>query len=126
MERTRNQAAEGARHMDLEEVTERSCALRRRYHELERELHGSEWSVEEDALAFLTDAGIVGRLAMDHEGRWPSAEADRLPTKIGECVWWLAVLAERMDLDFEDCVDGFLAEREEALLSAPGRSGKEA
>ena len=126
MERTRNQAAEGARHMDFEEVTERSCALRRRYHELERELHGSEWSVEEDALAFLTDAGIVGRRAMDHEGRWPSAEADRLPAKIGECVWWLAVLAERMDLDFEDCVDGFLAEREEALLSAPGRSGKDA
>ncbi len=126
MERTRNQAAEGARHMDFEEVTERSCALRRRYHELERELHGSEWSVEEDALAFLTDAGIVGRFAMDHEGRWPSAEADRLPAKIGECVWWLAVLAERMDLDFEDCVDGFLAEREEALLSAPGRSGKDA
>lgn len=126
MERTRNQAAEGARHMDFEEVTELSCALRRRYHELERELHGSEWSVEEDALAFLTDAGIVGRLAMDHEGRWPSAEADRLPAKIGECVWWLAVLAERMDLDFEDCVDGFLAEREEALLSAPGRSGKDA
>lgn len=126
MERTRNQAAEGARHMDLEEVTERSCALRRRYHELERELHGSEWSVEEDALAFLTDAGIVGRLAMDHEGRWPSAEADRLPAKIGECVWWLAVLAKRMDLDFEYCVDGFLAEREEALLNAPGRSGKDA
>lgn len=126
MERTRNQAAEGARHMDFEEVTERSCALRKRYHELERELHGSEWSVEEDALAFLTDAGIVGRLAMDHEGRWPSAEADRLPAKIGECVWWLAVLAERMDLDFENCVDGFLAEREEALLSAPGRSGKDA
>lgn len=124
MERTRNQ--KGAMHMDLEEVEERSCALRRRYHELEQELHGSVWSVEEDALAFLTDAGIVGRLAMDHEGRWPSAEADRLPAKIGECVWWLAVLAERMDLDFEDCVDGFLAEREEALLGASDRSGQDA
>ena len=40
MEQARNQTAEGAMHMDLEEVEERSCALRRRYHELEQELHG--------------------------------------------------------------------------------------
>lgn len=107
--------------MNLEEVEERSCALRKRYHELEQKLHGSEWTVEEDALAFLTDAGIVGRLAMDHEGRWPSDEADKLPAKIGECIWWLAVLADRMDLDFGGCVEGFLAEREEALLGASAK-----
>lgn len=38
--------------MDLKEVSERSAAIRAAYHALKREYHGSEWSVEEDALAF--------------------------------------------------------------------------
>lgn len=76
--------------MDLKEVSERSAAIRAAYHALEREYHGSEWSIEEDALAFLTDASLAGRLTMSHEGRWPSDSEDKLPAKIGECVWWLS------------------------------------
>ena len=75
--------------MELQEVSKRSAAIRKAYHALEREYHGSEWSAEEDALAFLTDAGLVGRLTMSHEGRWPSDEEGKLPSKIGECVWWV-------------------------------------
>ena len=101
--------------VDLKEVSERSAAIRAAYHALEREYHGSEWSVEEDALAFLTDAGLVGRLTMSHEGRWPSDEEGKLPSKIGEYVWWLAVLADRAGLDFSDCVQLFLADTEQAL-----------
>lgn len=101
--------------MNLKEVEDKSADIRVRYHALERALHGSEWSLEEDALAFLTDAGLVGRLTMDRAGRWPSEEGDKLPAKIGECVWWLAVLAERNGLSFSDCVEEFLKEREEAL-----------
>ena len=97
--------------MDLNDVSVQSTKIRRRYHELEKQIHGSTWSVEEDALAFLTYAGLVGRLTMDNQGRWPSTDEELLPSKIGECVWWLAVLAERMGLDFEDCVEQFLNER---------------
>ena len=69
--------------------------IRKQYHALERQIHKKEWSTEEDALAFLTDAGLVGRRIMAKEGRWPSDDEKMLPAKIGECVWWLAVLAER-------------------------------
>ena len=82
--------------MDLKDVDRLSEEIRSKYHELEKELHGSTWSVEEDVLAFLTDAGLVGRLTMDNQGRWPSENRQMLPSKIGECVWWLAVLAQRM------------------------------
>lgn len=101
--------------MNIDEVKERSIEIRKLYHALERQIHGSEWSVEEDALAFLTDAAVVGRLTMDNQGRWPSEDKDILPSKIGECVWWLAILAEEMGLDFSDCVKGFLDERAEYL-----------
>ena len=101
--------------MDLKDVSTQSAEIRSRYHDLERQIHGSVWSVEEDALAFLTDAGLVGRFTMDNQGRWPSEDKVLLPSKIGECVWWLAVLAERMELDFADCVEQFLNERLTAL-----------
>ena len=97
--------------MDLKEVNFLSKEIRNKYFELEKEIHGSVWSVEEDALAFLTDAGLVGRLTMDNQGRWPSTDKELLPSKIGECVWWLAILAERMDLSFEECVETFLTDR---------------
>ncbi len=31
--------------------------------------------------------------------------------KIGECVWCLAVLADRTEMNFSDCVEEFLKER---------------
>jgi len=31
--------------------------IRKKYHALERQIHEQEWTTEEDALAFLTDAG---------------------------------------------------------------------
>lgn len=51
--------------MTLQEAAEKSMDIRKRYHELEKGIHGKEWSSEEDALAFLTDAALIGRLVMD-------------------------------------------------------------
>ena len=101
--------------MTLNEVNEQAKEIRSRYHELEKEIHGSVWTVEEDALAFLTDASLIGRLTMDNQGRCPSDNRDILPSKIGECVWWLSVLANRMNINFEDCVKDFLEERLNSL-----------
>lgn len=101
--------------MNLKEVEKRSTAIREKYHELEIQYHGSKWSLEEDALAFLTDAGLVGRWVMDHEGRWPSNDSELLPSKIGECVWWLAEMSARMGLDFEKSVADFLTAKDQQL-----------
>ena len=99
--------------MDLKDIINRSVKIREQYHKLENEYHGSEWSVEEDALAFLTDAGLVGRLTMDNQGRWSADNGEvQLKHKLGECVWWLAVLADRMNLDLDTCVIEFLDKTE--------------
>ncbi len=108
--------------MDLNEVSARSHAIRQKYHMLEEKHHGSRWSVEEDALAFLTDAALVGRLTMDKQGRWPKTSNDELAQKIGESVWWLATLAERTGLSLEECVEKFLTEKEAALKCKSIRS----
>ena len=104
--------------MNFSEAVERSVQLRKVYHQLERQYHEKEWTVEEDALAFLTDAGLVGRLTMSQQGRWPTNgdNVSELEHKIGECMWWLIVLAERMDLDSSEALEKFLSKTEKKLV----------
>ncbi|KUJ61020.1 30S ribosomal protein S15 [Flavobacteriaceae bacterium CRH] len=99
--------------LNFEELKERSLKIRARYHELELTHHGSEWTIEEDALAFLTDAGLVARNVMSQQGRWPKANTEEeLKHKIGESVWWLTVLAERMNINIEEVTEEFLTKTE--------------
>ncbi len=67
--------------IDFTAATERAMRVRRLYHQLEKQNHQSEWSIEEDMLAFTSDIGVLARLVMASEGRW------------------LLVLSERMDMD---------------------------
>jgi len=103
--------------LNFNAAIERSLKIRERYHELEIQHHGSEWTVEEDALAFLTDAGLVGRLTMSQQGRWPSGNdyGKDLEHKLGESIWWLVVLAKRMDIDIQDAFDKFLTKTERLI-----------
>ncbi|GAA4339083.1 MazG-like protein [Mucilaginibacter gynuensis] len=101
---------------NFEEIVRRSLALREKYHELEVQHHGTEWTVEEDALAYLTDAGLVGRNIMSQQQRWPKAKsADELEHKLGENIWWLIVLAERSGIDIKEAVEKFLTKTEQLL-----------
>jgi NTP pyrophosphatase (non-canonical NTP hydrolase) len=101
----------------MKKTIERSLNIRKQYHELEIKHHGSVWTVEEDALAFLTDAALVGRLAMSQQGRWPKDcnTTLELKDKIGESIWWLIVLADRMEVDIQVAVEEFLAKTENLL-----------
>lgn len=45
--------------MDIKELATRSKAIRERYHEFEINQDGQPWNVEQDALSFLTDAGLA-------------------------------------------------------------------
>lgn len=103
--------------LNFKEAVARSLKIRELYHELELKHHGTEWTVEEDALAYLTDAGLVGRLTMSQQGRWPAgtdAQAE-LEHKLGENIWWLIVLSARMDIDVQEVFDKFLTKTERLL-----------
>ena len=101
----------------LSQAVARSRKIREAYHQLELKHHGSEWTVAEDALAFLTDAGLVGRLTMAQQGRWPVEKegSQELEYKIGECLWWLMEIAGRMEIDAESALETFLAKTEQQL-----------
>lgn len=101
---------------DLDLIIDRALKIRERYHQLELQHHGSKWTVEEDALAFLTDAGLVGRNIMAQQQRWPKANSsEELKHKLGENIWWLIVLADRSDIDIKEALAVFLDKTESML-----------
>ena len=101
---------------NFDEIIRRSITIRKKYHELEMTHHGSEWTVEEDALAYLTDAGLVGRDIMSQQLRWPKVGSEaELEHKLGENIWWLIILAERSGIDIKDAVHNFLDKTETVL-----------
>jgi len=105
-----------SKELNFNDVIHRSEEIREMYHQLELAHHGSEWTVEEDALAFLTDAGLVGRLTMAQQGRWPKENTDEeLSHKLGECLWWLIIIANRTGVDINTALDGFLIKTEKLL-----------
>jgi hypothetical protein len=103
--------------LNLTDVISRSKKIREQYHSLEKRHHGSEWTVEEDALAFLTDAALVGRLTMSQQDRWPKGKEtnSELEHKLGECIWWLTILADRMNMNISEATEKFLTKTENLL-----------
>ncbi|MBE8715527.1 nucleoside triphosphate pyrophosphohydrolase family protein [Sphingobacterium hungaricum] len=102
--------------VNLNEIVERSLAIRKRYHELEMQSNGKEWTLEQDALAYLTDAGLIGRDVMSFEKTWSKSNAqDELEHKLGENIWWLIILAERTGLDINSAVEKFLTKTEKLI-----------
>lgn len=104
---------------NFETIVHRSLEIRRKYHALELQHHGSQWSLEEDALAYLTDAALVGRNIMSQEQRWPKANSQaELEHKLGENIWWLIVLADRSGINIGDALENFLDHTEKMLGTA--------
>ncbi|MFL2028102.1 nucleoside triphosphate pyrophosphohydrolase family protein [Loigolactobacillus zhaoyuanensis] len=102
--------------MEINELSTRARKIRTAYHELEIKQDGQPWSTEQDALAFLTDAGLVGRLVMAKQGSWPTNDHEfSLDYKIAESIWWLSALADANAIDLDAALESFLRSREQHL-----------
>ncbi|MEN4762326.1 MazG-like protein [Chryseobacterium sp. C39-AII1] len=97
-------------------IIERSLEIREKYHQLEIQQNGKEWTLEQDALAYLTDAGLIGRNVMSHEKTWSKKNStEELEHKLGENIWWLIILANKTGIDINEAVEKFLTKTENIL-----------
>ena len=101
--------------MELQELVERSWAIRQAYHNLEVKHHGSKWTVEEDLLALSNDIGNFQRLVMTKQGRYYDETPYTLEQKLSENIWWLVELSQRLDIDILTEMENFLSDKEKQL-----------
>lgn len=88
----------------LADARDRAAAVRRMYEVLERHQNGDIWTLHEMLLGFSHDATAIGRLVLAHDGTWGVAgDIDaQLQHKLAESIWWVLVIAERLDIDIDN------------------------
>lgn len=109
--------------MQLEEATDLARRVRGLYHQLETAHEGSPWAVKDDMLGLVNDVGTVARLVMASEGRWsPGGDIPKqLEGKLAECLWWILVLADRLEVDIIEAYATTLGGIEGHLQESVGR-----
>lgn len=73
-------------------------------------------------LGFANDVGTVGRLILAREGTW-QIDGDvtaQLEHKLAESMWWVMVIAERLDIDIADAFASTMDQIEAGLGHAVG------
>lgn len=99
--------------MTIQELLQRSLAIREIYRGLEIKQHGSEWTIEEDLLGLSNDIGNLNRLVMTKQGRYYDETPYSLEQKLAENIWWLVELSQRLGIDLEKELETFLSDKEE-------------
>ncbi|MGW0789464.1 hypothetical protein ACWD04_14680 [Streptomyces sp. NPDC002911] len=91
----------------LVEADDRALKVRARYEEIEQRVLGRTWTLPELALGFTNDAAYVGRLVLAAERTWGiDGDVDaELRHKLAECLWWVFVLADRLDVDMPEAYE---------------------
>ncbi|MFE9287126.1 hypothetical protein ACF1HU_09745 [Streptomyces olivaceus] len=91
----------------LIEAEDRALQVRAQYEQIEQRILGRTWTLPELALGFTNDAAYVGRLVLAAESTWGiDGDVDaELRHKLAECLWWVFVLADRLDVDMPEAYE---------------------
>jgi NTP pyrophosphatase (non-canonical NTP hydrolase) len=110
--------------MQLDEATETAVRVRALYHQLEERFEGGRWSPKDDVLGLVNDVGALSRLVMATEGRWvPEGDLpSQLSAKFAECLWWVLVLSDRLDVDISEAFNANMARIETGLEASIAKS----
>lgn len=108
----------------LTAAREEALEVRALYEVLEQRLNGRPWSLHELMLGFSNDVGYVGRLLLADEGTWaidgdPRAELEH---KLAESLWWVFVLADRLDIDITESYARTMSTIRDGLRSTVDRT----
>ena len=57
----------------------------------------------------------MNRLIMTKQGRYYDETPSQLEQKLDENIWWLIELVDRLDIDIQEEMETFLAQKEEQL-----------
>lgn len=105
---------------DLSAARTRAREVRELYETLEQRLLGRTWTLPELAVGFTNDAAYLGRLTLAAEHTWDiDGDTDaELRHKLAECLWWIFVLADRLDVDLPTAYEATMDRISDGLTRA--------
>jgi hypothetical protein len=111
--------------MDLTAATSRAMQIRGLYEQLEKRLHGTTWTPQEVFIGFGYDVGDLGRLVMASQDRWlhKGDLPEELGGKLSECLWWILVLAQKLDVDITKAFEAKMDELDRDLAASVAKTG---
>jgi NTP pyrophosphatase (non-canonical NTP hydrolase) len=109
----------------IEAATQRALEVRALYEVLEQRLNGKVWSLHEHMLGFTNDVGMIGRLILANDGTWDidGDVTEQLKHKLAESMWWVMVLADRLDINMAEAFTSTMDRIEDGLGNAIGTNG---
>lgn len=101
-----------------------ALAVRELYEILEQRFNGETWSLHELMIGFSNDVGHIGRLLLAADGTWAiDGDVDaELRHKLSESMWWLFVLADKLDIDLDEAFATTMSSISEGLHATIART----
>lgn len=108
--------------ISLDTARDRALEVRALYEVLEQRFNGKTWSLHELMIGFSNDVGTIGRLLLAHDGTWEiDGDVDgQLKHKLAESLWWIFVLADRLDIDMSEAFTATMDRIQVGLKAAVG------
>ncbi|WP_218220326.1 hypothetical protein [Nesterenkonia sp. Act20] len=88
---------------NLAPARDQALEVRGLYEILEQRFNDATWSLNELMIGYSNDVGQIGRLLLARDGTWPiDGDTDaELKHKLSQALWWVFVLAERLEIDID-------------------------
>ncbi|SNS47576.1 hypothetical protein [Rhodococcoides kyotonense] len=111
--------------ISLDSARDRALEVRALYEVLEQRFNGKTWTLHELMIGFSNDVGTIGRLLLAHDGTWEiDGDVDeQLKHKLAESLWWIFVLADRLDIDMSDAYSATMDRIHAGLAATVGNEG---
>lgn len=96
--------------MEFNEYRQQLEQLDCEFHEFEKRANGREWTLEQEALAYITEASAVGREIMAQDRILPEEVYDKneLGMKLAQNIAWIFAIAKHTDIDLVQELDQLL------------------
>lgn len=88
--------------MHLDDLTSTALDVAGRMRSYEQATYGEAWTIADRCVGLTKDVGDLVAIVQELEGRRPAAAGDpleRLTHELGDCLWVLALIGDRYDIE---------------------------
>ena len=87
---------------DIKELTNRAIEIKNKYHKLQKEKYGKEWTTSQIMQGFVGDVGDLMKLIMAKEGIREIENVDeKIAHELSDCLYSILVLSKKLNVDIE-------------------------